>query len=276
MLFINPSSIQRLFHFPKDIEPASFLYQPTLILFRDSTMAAPNTPFSYSDSLFGNFQIGASRTPHPPSPSSNFKSLGPPPPYSPYVTSPPPDQQQQVHRQLSLASLSPPLSEIASSSGSQLPQNQKQSCPSCRGNRYDYTSYFHNSRIFSSPPHQLLPFIEESYVLKNLLQSLLFNYVVRSERDESSEMVKLSLEAWNAKVEGLLIRVRAELVGRATNGMAEVEEAMSKLRAGVQNIVTLIWLHISGERRMDMSPARMKEVVCEFRKLWEAVWVRCL
>jgi hypothetical protein len=39
-------------------------------------------------------------------------------------------------------------------------------CPFCEGRKYGFTAYFHNLTIFSEPPHDILPLVEESYILK--------------------------------------------------------------------------------------------------------------
>jgi hypothetical protein len=228
-------------------------------------MAAPNTNFSYGHDLFGDFQIGVPRQPLPEPPSEA------PPPYTPFGTGnifegqasqvPAPYGQPRdgnhSRQPLDVASLSHPIAEIAATA------LRQQSCMSCRGQRYDYAAYFHNNKIFSRPPHELLKSVEESHVLKNRLQSLLVNYVLRDVEQESFKQIQKDLQTWETRVNNLAM----------TLGDNEV---LGRLRAWTSRITRQLWEHVTGVENMEMPPGRMKELISEFRKLWEDVWVRCV
>ncbi|KAF8853151.1 hypothetical protein BDZ45DRAFT_564576, partial [Acephala macrosclerotiorum] len=139
----------------------------------------------------------------------------------------------------------------------------KPSCTYCKGRRYDYTAYFHNTNVFAEPPHELLTLVEESYVQKNRLQSLLINYVLRAIQQEDIEQIQKDLEAWEIQVHNLV----------ATIGDGD---ALASLRSRTSRMKTQIWEHVVGMQKMEMWPGRSKELVSEFRKLWETVWVDCV
>lgn len=208
-------------------------------------MAALGTPFPYGHDLFGDFQLGSSKQyptdEHPRAPPLYY----------------PASCETQYSQSLDVASLSPPLAEIASESLARM------SCVHCRGRRYDYTAYFHNTKIFVEPPHELLKFVEESYVQKNRLQSLLINYGLRDIQQDSTDQIKKDLELWETQVHNLAMTIGDD-------------EVLEHLRSWASNTMKQLWEHVVGTHKMDLPPGRAKELASEFRKLWEAVWIKCI
>ncbi|CZR51605.1 uncharacterized protein PAC_01482 [Phialocephala subalpina] len=207
-------------------------------------MATPATTFLYGHDLFSNFQLGLSR------PTCTDEPTQAPPTY---YTAP---LEQHYYQELDVAKPSPPINELAATS-----LTTKPSCAHCKGRR-DYTAYFHNSKIFAEPPHELLKLVE-AYVQKNRLESLLINYVLRAIEQDDIEQIQKNLEVWETQVHNL-----AATIGDG--------EALSNLRSWTSRTKRQLWEHVVGIQKMEMWPGKSKELVSEFRKLWEAVWVECV
>lgn len=209
-------------------------------------METSSTTFSYGHDLFGNFQLGLPRPTCVDEPAQVLPSY--------YI----PPLEQHYCQPLELATPSPPITEFAATS-----LTTKPSCTYCRGRRYDYTAYFHNTTVFAEPPHELLKLVEESYVQKNRLQSLLINYVLRAIDQDDIQQIQKDLEAWETQVHNL-----AATIGES--------DALANLRSWTSRVKRQLWEHVVGMQKMEMWPGRSKELVSEFRKLWEAVWIKCV
>ncbi|KUJ23445.1 uncharacterized protein LY89DRAFT_755348 [Mollisia scopiformis] len=208
-------------------------------------MAAPSSVFASGHALFGNFQLGASR-----GTCTNGPAQAPALFYTPKT-------ENNVAQPLDVVSLSSPIAEIAATA------LNPQSCMYCRGKRYDYTAYFHNTNIFSEPPHELLKLVEESYLQKNRLQSLLINYALREIPQDSMEQARKGMEAWETEVNNLTMTIGSN-------------EALEQLRSWSSDMMRQLWQHVLGVQKMKMPPGRTKELTSQFRKLWEVVWIRCV
>ncbi|KAE8441715.1 hypothetical protein EG329_004544 [Mollisiaceae sp. DMI_Dod_QoI] len=195
--------------------------------------------------MFGNFQLGSPR----------ISCADEPNPAPPAYCLPTPEMQDS--QPLHVTSISPTITDSAKT------LLAPKSCLYCRGRRYDYTAYFHNTKVFAEPPHELLTLVEESYVQKNRLQSLLINYALRDIQEDNIEQIQKELTTWEAQVHNL-----ATAVGDT--------DALLHLRSWASKMMQQLWEHVSGLQKMEMPPGRSKEFVSEFRKLWEAVWVRCV
>ncbi|KAH6679138.1 hypothetical protein B0J14DRAFT_580142 [Halenospora varia] len=149
-------------------------------------------------------------------------------------------------------------------------------CPQCRGLRYGFTAYFHNTKIFSKPPHALLPYIEQSYLLKNRLHTLLVNWVMHPPIQMAQHTKKADIEIrnWGCQVETLL---RSVLGFGKSNGAnfdrSASKEAVEVLLSWCGEMVTGLQDIVHERKHAEMSERNLKDMLSQFRKLWESVWI---
>ena len=141
-------------------------------------------------------------------------------------------------------------------------------CPICKGQLYNFTAYFHNHKVFPSPPHELLSLIEKSYILKNRLQSLLVTYVTHDFDRTYLKDVKGEIYSWNEEVEGLVNEVLSSFAGYQAHSWP-----LGDVRYWTKWTMTQLAEHVDGIKRMEMPKGRLKALLLEFRKIWERVWV---
>lgn len=140
-------------------------------------------------------------------------------------------------------------------------------CPLCKGQKYGFTAYFHNQKIFPEPPHDLLRLVEKSYFLKNRLKSLLVTYVMRGLEHDGLQEAEREVLKWSQSVEELLSEVVASFAGYEM-GLRPLEE----VRNWTIEITRRIRESIAGKQKLDMPKGRLLTLLLEFRKLWEGVW----
>jgi hypothetical protein len=150
---------------------------------------------------------------------------------------------------------------------SPLPQTRPQ-CAQCKGQKYGFTAYFHNSKVFSKPPHALLPWVERSYLVKNRLQSLLVTYAVQQFEPAYIRDIEVDISNWRLQVESL-----AHEVGSWGSGSELVVNAVTEIHQWSKDMVKQLWDHVVGIQMLPMPKGRVKELVLEFRRGWECVWV---
>jgi hypothetical protein len=186
----------------------------------------------------------------------------PPPPQlsTPYFNVPRSEQNQF----LPLTSISQTLPTL---NGPPSPQNRPH-CEKCKGQKYGFTAYFHNTKIFHEPPHELLPWVERSYFLKNRLQSLLVTYTVQEFDPAYLRDIEIEVNNWRLQVEALVHEV-----GTWGNGSERVVTAVGEVHQWTKGMVKQLWDHVVGNQRLLMPKGRAKELVLEFRKGWERVWI---
>ncbi|CZS98658.1 hypothetical protein WAI453_001920 [Rhynchosporium graminicola] len=219
-------------------------------------MSLHEDPFPNYTNLFGDFHFGNNAR------SQAYESI----PESPLT------ENAVLRTQLHLAfnpipASSPPTNELAAVS------LRSPKCPQCKGTRFDFTSYFHNARIFRSPPHELLNLVERSYVLKNRLQSLLVTYIINDLREEIRiQDIRHDIIAWVQEVANLADQVR-EIMDQAEGvsaGLYSVQMWTGKMASQLES-----HLERSNGLKMDVQKGWKKGVLFEFRKKWEIVWVVC-
>ncbi|KAL2069082.1 hypothetical protein VTL71DRAFT_15420 [Oculimacula yallundae] len=219
-------------------------------------MSLPEISHPHYTNLFGDFQFGATShsqahesIPESPFTTSSFLQTHNFPPFHP---NPP---------------TSPPTNTLASIS------LRSPKCPQCKTKRFDFTSYFHNARIFRSSPHELLDLIERTYVLKNRLQSILVTYIVNDLR-EGLRMgdIRAEILDWVRQVEELVEQVR-EGMGEAEG----VESGLESVKLWSEEMAGKMEEHLerSGGLKTDMQKGWKKAVLSEFRREWEIVWIAC-
>jgi len=186
----------------------------------------------------------------------------PPPPHlsTQYFNNPRPEQNQF----LPLTSISQTLPTL---DGLPSPQSRPH-CEKCKGQKYGFTAYFHNMKIFPEPPHELLPWVERSYHLKNRLQSLLVTYTVQDFDPAYLRDIEIEVNNWRLQVEVLVHEV-----GSWGNGSELVVSAIAEVHQWTKVMVKQLWDHVVGNQRLPMPKGRAKKLVLEFRKGWERVWV---
>ena len=140
-------------------------------------------------------------------------------------------------------------------------------CPLCKGQKYGFTAYFHNPKIFSEPPHELLPLVEKSYVLKNRLKSLLVTYIMRDLEHDGIQEAEKEVLAWSQLVGDLLSEVMASAAGFEL-GLKSSEEVRDWTREMTKQILDSIY----GRGQLEMPKGRLLVLLLEFRKVWERVW----
>jgi hypothetical protein len=141
----------------------------------------------------------------------------------------------------------------------------------CKGQKYGFTAYFHNPKIFPEPPHELLPLIEESYVLKNRLESLLVTYIMRGLEPGGVQEAKNEASVWSQLVKDLLSEVVASAVGFELD-LRPLEE----VRKWTREMTRQIRDSLVGRQKLEMPKGRLLILLLEYRKLWEGVWKKWL
>jgi hypothetical protein len=141
----------------------------------------------------------------------------------------------------------------------------------CKGQKYGFTAYFHNPKIFPEPPHELLPLIEQSYVLKNRLKSLLVTYIMRGLEPGGVQEAENEATVWTQLVEDLLSEVVASAAGFELD-LRTLEE----VRKWTRELTRQIRDSLVGRQKLEMPKGRLLVLLLEFRKLWEGVWQKWL
>ena len=165
----------------------------------------------------------------------------------------------------------PPLTSISSALprlDSPSPPQSRQQCPQCKGQKYGFEAYFHNINIFPEPPHALLPWVERSYLLKNRLQSLLVSYTVQQFERAYLQDIEIDINNWRLQVEAFAYEVASW-----GSGSERVVNAVKEVHQWSKTIVKRLWDHVVGNQMLPMPKGRGKEMLLEFRKGWEKVWV---
>ncbi|KAH8684308.1 hypothetical protein BGZ60DRAFT_397300 [Tricladium varicosporioides] len=149
-------------------------------------------------------------------------------------------------------------------------------CPQCKGLKYGFTAYFHNTEIFSKPPHELLPYIEQSYLLKNRLKTLLVDWVMHPpiHIEEHTERAGIEIQSWGCQVETLL---RSVLIFGKSNGVnldeATSEKAVEELVKWCGEIIKALKGTVYGGKHSELPERKLKNILSRFRQLWESVWI---
>ena len=86
-------------------------------------------------------------------------------------------------------------------------------CALCKGTKYSFTPYFHNTKYFLKPPHEIILLVEKSYILKNRLHSLLVSYVLRDVEQDHVQQVQSEIKAWSQQVDSLESEFLEEVSG---------------------------------------------------------------
>ncbi|KAI9641971.1 hypothetical protein NHQ30_009840 [Ciborinia camelliae] len=144
-------------------------------------------------------------------------------------------------------------------------------CPQCKGHKYGFTPYFHNTTIFPEPPHELLSLVEQSYLLRNRLKSLLINYVTRKVNNDRLDVITNEIVEWKSRVECLAREVLISSMGFELN-----TEGLEAVKNWAAELVQRLRNHVHGIERMELRNEDQKELLIEFKKLWEVVWTRYL
>ncbi|KAF7933645.1 uncharacterized protein EAE98_003354 [Botrytis deweyae] len=140
-------------------------------------------------------------------------------------------------------------------------------CLQCKGHKYGFTSYFHNTAIFPEPPHDLLMLVEQSYLLRNRLKSLMINYVTRRVDNSRLEAIANEILDWKGRVECLAREVLVSSMGFELN-----MEGLEAVNDWAADLVQRLGNHVNGFQRMELSKEDQKKLLIDFKKLWEVVW----
>jgi hypothetical protein len=167
----------------------------------------------------------------------------------------------------------PPLTSISStlpSLDAHSPLQSQPACIHCKGQKYSFTAYFHNAKIFPEPPHEVLHWVERSYILKNRLQSLLVTYALHTVEIDHIRDIEVEINNWAMRVDAL-----AHEVGSCGSGSERILSALTEVHRWMKGMIEQLWKHVRGAQTLPMPKGRLKEVVLEFRKAWERVWIAC-
>jgi hypothetical protein len=140
-------------------------------------------------------------------------------------------------------------------------------CPQCKGQKYGFTAYFHNTKIFPEPPHHLLRLVEKSYILRDRLRSFLVTYTLREIEPDRIRRVEEEIDAWQQEVTFLVRDIICS---------AEFELDFKPLEAAklwAFEKVDRLKEHIWGRRRLEIPKGSLQDLLSEYRKVWEGVWV---
>lgn len=141
-------------------------------------------------------------------------------------------------------------------------------CPLCKGKKYGFSAYFHNLKIFPEPPHAILPLVEESYMLRDRLKSLLVTYAMREV--EQGQDVMAQVHHWEFSVGALT----DEVMNSASNsGFVLNLGRLDDVRKWLTNIVDEFGYYVSCQAHMKLSRMRLAELMIEYRRIWEFVWI---
>jgi hypothetical protein len=143
-------------------------------------------------------------------------------------------------------------------------------CHLCKGKKYGFTAYFHNHKIFQEPPHEILPLVEESYVLRDSLKSLLVTYAMRAVEQDEVENVMTQIHHWDFSVAALT----DEVMNSASNsGFVLNLGRLDDVRNWKDVMVDEFRYMISGQPQTKLPSGRLAALMLEYRKVWEAVWI---
>ncbi len=115
-------------------------------------------------------------------------------------------------------------------------------------------------------------------MLKDVLQSLLVTYAVRGigrqdEDEDEGELKKeaeIQIRAWEANLEELVRRV---LDRGAREGGEEVAKALEHVRTWTAEMLRKLRGFVASLEGRAMCSSDSKELVVEFRRCWESVWI---
>lgn len=143
-------------------------------------------------------------------------------------------------------------------------------CHFCKGKKYSFTSYFHNTKIFFRPPHEVLPVVEQSYILKDRLKSLLVTYAMRDLEQDQIQNIQTQILNWKFRVEVLI----DEVMSSACNaGFILNRERLDDVQKWTDIILDEARYYVSGKATLKMPSSRLAAVMLEYRKVWETVWI---
>jgi hypothetical protein len=144
------------------------------------------------------------------------------------------------------------------------------SCPFCKGRKYGFTAYFHNLRIFSEPPHDILRLVEESYILRDRLKSLLVTYTMRDVEHGEAESMMAHIHHWDFSVGALT----DEVMNSASNsGFVLNLGYLDGIRSWKDATVDEFKYYVSEQVQIKLPKGRLAALMLEYRKAWEAVWI---
>lgn len=143
-------------------------------------------------------------------------------------------------------------------------------CLLCKGKKYGFTAYFHNHKIFPEPPHEILPLVEESYMLRDRLKSLLVTYAMRGVEQDEVESVMTQVYHWEFSVGALTDEV---MTSASNAGFVLNLGRLDDVRKWKDTIVDELKYYVLGQGQGRMERARLAALMLEYRKVWEPVWI---
>lgn len=146
----------------------------------------------------------------------------------------------------------------------------RDACPFCKGRKYGFTAYFHNLKIFPEPPHDILPLVEESYILRDRLKSLLVTYTMRDIEHDEAGSIMAHIYHWDFSVGALT----DEVMNSASNsGFVLNLRYLDGVRSWKDATVDEFKYYVSDQAQRKLPKGRLAAMMLEYRKAWEAVWI---
>jgi len=190
---------------------------------------------------------------------STFPSVQAYPPQHDYYFATP----RSVLQSLTLPDLSSPVPLAAELTTLSL---QSTLCPLCKGQKLGFTAYFHNTKIFSEPPHELLGLVEKSYLLRDRLKSLLVTYTKHEVEQDRVPGIEAEIDVWQREITFLVKDV-------ICSAQFELDfTSLDKVEAWTFEMTNRFKEHIWERIKLDMPKGRLQNLMVEFRKAWEEVW----
>lgn len=148
---------------------------------------------------------------------------------------------------------------------------KKDLCPQCRGRKYGFTAYFHNDKIFSEPPHDLLGSIEDAYRSRDRLKSLLVTYTMREIEQDRLQEIRVEIINWGASAGDIASELQSTSVLLGIKNFNA--QNFDNLKHWKDGMVDQLIRHVYGTTKMVMPSGRLADLMLEYRKMWERVWL---
>lgn len=139
-------------------------------------------------------------------------------------------------------------------------------CLQCKGQKYRFTAYFHNMKIFPRPPHELVRLIEKSYILRDRLKSFLVTYTMRPIDQDRIWGIEEEINKWQQEIIFLMKNVICSAHFELDFSPLERAKNWSLLMADK------VRDHIWGITRLEMPKGTLQMLLSEYRMAWERVW----
>jgi len=99
---------------------------------------------------------------------------------------------------------------------------------------------------------------------------MLVTYAVHEVELDHVPSIEEEVNTWGTQVDSL-----AQEIWNFPNGSELVVNLVRVVHEWTKVMMTQLWEHVRGIQMLPMPKGRVKQLVLEFRKLWERVWIAC-